>query len=61
MKNLSAVLEAGGSSMANAVKVNVFLTDMADFAAMNEIYEKAFPDPKPVSSRCCTFSEAMEC
>jgi len=38
--------------MANAVKVNVFLTDMGNFAAMNEIYEKAFPDPKPVSSHC---------
>jgi len=35
--------------MANAVKVNVFLTDMGNFAAMNEIYEKAFPDPKPVN------------
>lgn len=49
LKNLSAVLEAGGSSLAKAVKVNIFLADMGDFAAVNEVYAKFFPDPKPVS------------
>lgn len=49
LKNLSAVLEAGGSSMAKAVKVNIFLADMGDFAAVNEVYDKFFPEPKPVS------------
>jgi len=49
LKNLSAVLEAAGSSMAKAIKVNVFLTSMGDFAAMNEVYGRHFPDPKPVS------------
>lgn len=49
LKNLSAVLEAGGSSMAKAVKANIFLADMGDFAAVNEVYAKFFPDPKPVS------------
>lgn len=44
-----AVLEAGGSSLAKAVKVNVFLANMDDFAAVNEVYGKFFPDPKPVS------------
>jgi hypothetical protein len=44
-----AVLEAGGSSLAKAVKVNVFLANMDDFAAVNEVYTKFFPDPKPVS------------
>jgi enamine deaminase RidA (YjgF/YER057c/UK114 family) len=44
-----AVLEAGGSSLAKAVKVNVFLANMDDFAAVNEVYAKFFPDPKPVS------------
>lgn len=48
LDNLSAVLEAAGSSMDNALKVNVFLTDMANFAAVNEIYGQYFKDPKPV-------------
>jgi len=41
--------------MAKAIKVNVFLTNMGDFAAMNEVYGRHFPDPKPVSvypSKC---------
>ena len=42
MKNLSAVLEAAGSSLANAVKTTCFLADMADFAAFNEVYAAYF-------------------
>lgn len=40
MKNLTAVLAAAGSSWEKVVKVNVYLKDMGDFAAMNEVYEK---------------------
>ena len=40
MKNLGAVLTAGGSSFENAVKTTCFLADMADFAAFNEVYAK---------------------
>ena len=40
MKNLSAVLEAAGTSFDNAVKTTCFLSDMADFAAFNEVYAK---------------------
>ncbi len=40
MKNLSAVLEAAGTSFDNAVKTTCFLADMADFAAFNEVYAK---------------------
>lgn len=47
------MLEAGGSSLAKAVKVNVFLANMDDFAAVNEVYAKHFPDPKPVSILTC--------
>lgn len=47
LKNLSAVLEAGGSSLANVVKTTVFLADMSDFAAMNEVYGKYFGDSMP--------------
>ena len=42
MKNLSAVLTAAGSSPENAVKTTCFLSDMADFAAFNEIYAAYF-------------------
>ena len=47
LKNLSAVLEAAGSSLNNVVKTTVFLADMNDFAAMNEVYAKYFSDNKP--------------
>src|SRR5437763_8248035 len=40
MKNLSAILEAAGSNWEKAVKCTVFLKDMGDFAAMNEVYGK---------------------
>lgn len=42
MKNLSAVLTAAGSSLENAVKTTCFLSDMADFAAFNEVYAAYF-------------------
>jgi 2-iminobutanoate/2-iminopropanoate deaminase len=38
MKNLAAVLEAAGSSLANALNVSIFIVDFADFPAMNEVY-----------------------
>ena len=47
MRNLSAVVEAGGSSMARVVRTTIFLADMADFAAVNEVYARFFPDLKP--------------
>ena len=47
LKNLSAVLEAAGSSLKSVVKTTVFLADMNDFAAMNEVYAKHFSDNKP--------------
>ncbi len=45
--NLSAVLEAAGTSLSNVVKTTVFLADMNDFTAMNEIYAEFFSDNKP--------------
>ncbi|GAB1317553.1 Endoribonuclease L-PSP [Madurella fahalii] len=48
LKNLAAVLEAAGSSLKNVVKVNVFLTDMSNFGAMNDVYDEFFAwQPKP--------------
>lgn len=47
LKNLSAVLEAAGTSLNNVVKTTVFLADMNDFTAMNEVYSKFFNENKP--------------
>lgn len=47
LKNLQAVLEAAGSSLAAVVKTTVYLTDMNDFAAMNEVYARFFPENPP--------------
>jgi len=47
IKNLSAILEAAGTSIDKVVKVNVFLADMGDFAAMNEVYTQYWGDVKP--------------
>lgn len=50
LKNLAAILDAAGLSTANVVKTTVFLADMADFAAMNAEYAKAFSEPFPARS-----------
>ncbi|HEX6125081.1 MAG TPA: RidA family protein [Pyrinomonadaceae bacterium] len=47
LKNLSAVLDAAGTALANVVKTTVFLADMSDFAAMNEVYGRFFNENKP--------------
>src|SRR5690242_21956873 len=43
LENLRAVLAAGGLDFSNVVRCGVFLTDMKDFAAMNEVYARYFP------------------
>jgi 2-iminobutanoate/2-iminopropanoate deaminase len=48
LANVKAIVEAGGATLADVVKVNVYLTDLADFAAMNEVYASFFPEPYPV-------------
>ncbi len=50
LENLKNVLEAAGLTFANVVKSNVFLTNMGDFAAMNEVYKTYFPAPFPARS-----------
>ncbi|KAI1328920.1 endoribonuclease L-PSP [Xylariaceae sp. FL0255] len=47
IKNLSAILEAAGSSLEKVVKVNVFISDMDNFAKMNEVYSTYWGDVKP--------------
>lgn len=50
LTNMKAILEEAGTSMANVVKTTVFLTDMNDFAAMNEVYAEFFAAPFPARS-----------
>jgi 2-iminobutanoate/2-iminopropanoate deaminase len=50
MRNLAAVLEAAGSQMDRVVKTTVFLADMNEFAAMNEVYGSFFTEVPPARS-----------
>ena len=47
LKNISAILEAAGSSMQKVVRAGVFLKNMSDFAQMNEVYGRFMPTPAP--------------
>lgn len=47
LENVRAILEASGSSLRDAVRVGVFLANLNDFAAMNEVYKEFFPDDPP--------------
>lgn len=50
LKNLTAVLEAAGSSLGQVVKTTVFLRDIAGFKAMNAVYAQFFPERPPARS-----------
>lgn len=50
LENLKTVLEGSGSSLEKVLKVTVFLTDMADFAKMNEVYAEYFSENYPARS-----------
>lgn len=50
LDNLAAVLAAAGSGLAQVVKTTVFLTDIGDFAAMNDVYAKRFGEHRPARS-----------
>lgn len=50
MKNIEAVLAASGMNFSNIVKTTIFLTNMSDFATVNEIYAKAFTAAPPARS-----------
>lgn len=50
LANVAAILEAAGSGMDRLVKVTVFLADIGDWPAVNEVYAKAIPEPFPARS-----------
>jgi len=47
LQNVKAIVEAAGATLADVVKVNVYLTDLGNFAAMNEVYRTVFSEPFP--------------
>ncbi|MBU0984042.1 MAG: RidA family protein [candidate division Zixibacteria bacterium] len=51
MENLGAVLKAGGTDFGGVVKATIYLVDMADFGAVNEVYARYFPSEPP--ARAC--------
>jgi 2-iminobutanoate/2-iminopropanoate deaminase len=57
LKNLSAVLEAGGASLDSVVRCTVFLIDMADFQAVNEVYGRYFNSDAPPSRACVAVAQ----
>ncbi|KAF7295465.1 YjgF-like protein [Mycena indigotica] len=52
LENVSVVLKAAGSGMEHIIKANIYLTDMSDFRAMNEVYAEFF-DPDNMPARTC--------
>jgi len=57
MKNLAAVLNAGGAGWENVIKTTCFLNDMNDFSAFNEVYQSHFKDNPP--ARSCVAVERL--
>jgi 2-iminobutanoate/2-iminopropanoate deaminase len=50
LRNIEAILHAAGSSLHEAVRLGVFLADLKDFAAMNEVFQEFFPENPPARS-----------
>jgi 2-iminobutanoate/2-iminopropanoate deaminase len=50
LRNLAAILEAAGASMADLVKTTIFYADVDDFAKLNEVYARHMPEPPPARS-----------
>lgn len=59
LENIKATLEANGSSLAEVVKCTVFLADIAEWAAMNEVYKTYFPTNPPARSALGTSGLAL--
>ena len=57
LKNLDAIAKEAGTSLENAAKVTVFLTDMNDFAEVNSVYTEFFPGIPP--ARSCVAARAL--
>jgi 2-iminobutanoate/2-iminopropanoate deaminase len=53
MKNLTAILKEDGVDLNNAVKVTVYITDIAELPKLNEVYKTYFTDPQPAREAVC--------
>lgn len=53
LENLKAILEASNTTLENVIKTTIYLTDISDFAKVNEIYETYFKESKPARSTVC--------
>ncbi|KAG9770074.1 hypothetical protein ABEF95_008724 [Exophiala dermatitidis] len=60
LENIKNVLEEAGSSLQNIVKMNIFIVDMADYAAMNKAFLEIIPDPKPARTCVCVKELPMQ-
>lgn len=61
LQNVRAVLQAGGADLSDVVKTTVFLSDMANFAAMNEVYARWFGDHKPARTTIAAKGLPLNC
>lgn len=61
LQNVHAVLQAGGAELGDVVKTTVFLHEMADFAAMNEVYARFFGDHKPARTTVAVKGLPLNC
>jgi 2-iminobutanoate/2-iminopropanoate deaminase len=61
LQNVRAVLQAGGADLSDVVKTTVFLSDMKDFAAMNEVYARWFGDHKPARTTIAAKGLPLDC
>ncbi len=61
LEKLKEVLEAAGTTLEHVVKVNVYLADVDDFAAMNEVYRRYFPHARPARSTVALHLYAQIC
>ena len=57
LKNIEAILKAGGLSLDHVIKTTVYLTDLGEFSRMNQVYEKSFEKTKP--ARACVQVAAL--
>jgi 2-iminobutanoate/2-iminopropanoate deaminase len=57
LKNVEAILKAGGLGLAQVIKTTVYLTDLGEFSQMNQVYEKFFDKTKP--ARACVQVAAL--
>ncbi len=57
LKNVEAILKADGMSLSHVIKTTVYLTDLGEFARVNQVYEKFFGETKP--ARACVQVAAL--